>query len=93
MSSLSPPKARPSRSTPFEPVEVVGQTRGQLKDSALECLTEQVQLDLGTRGDVLVPRQHDDPAGRNVPLELLHQIFDEMLEGKIKGRMVIQFEG
>jgi len=27
------------------------------------------------------------------PIEDINQIFDEMLEGKIKGRMVIQFEG
>ncbi len=63
-------------STPFEPVEVVGQRRSQFDDPAVERLAQQIQLDLGARRDVLVERQHHDPAGRDVPLELGDQIVD-----------------
>ena len=58
------------RSTTFEPVEIIGQGRGQFDDPPLEGATQQIELDLGTGRDVLVPGQHDDAARRNVPLEL-----------------------
>src|SRR6185369_17252058 len=58
------------RSTTFEPVEIIGQGRGQFDDPPLEGAAQQVELDLGTGRDVLVPGQHDDAARRNVPLEL-----------------------
>src|SRR5262249_9885381 len=61
-------------STPLEPVEVVGPRRGQLDGLAPEVPAQQIELDLCARRDVLVVRQHDDPAGRHVPFELLHKI-------------------
>ena len=53
---------------------------------------------MGTRQD-LQEAFHFAAEGKVVPkvtlrpIEDINQIFDEMLEGKIKGRMVIQFEG
>src|SRR5829696_6413467 len=64
------------RSTPFEPVEVVGQRGRQLDDPPLEGATEQVELDLGAGRDVLVPGKDDDATRGHVTLELLHQIGD-----------------
>ena len=58
------------RSTTFEPVEVFGQGGRQFDDPSLEGAAEQLELDLRTGRDVLVPGQHYDATRRNVTLEL-----------------------
>jgi hypothetical protein len=68
-------------------LEVVRQCCSQFDDPTPESSADEIKLYFGARRDVVVPRQHDNPSGRDVALELRDQI-GHVDPGHIRNQMV-----